>query len=353
MDSTTNHYLEKLNGLLSFNYSCQEINFSYNEDDFGYTALHIVSKDSVLGTVNMDSSLIKLGNDLIVILTDDEPGGSEEVSYDGPSIYNVFVPIQKTLQSLFLELIREVHQSFSQAVSYGILEALLKKIKHFEVVVLEEQDHYLLQAHSSMWGLNIDEFTRETMASHYTVGDEPMKPLTEVEIFHNTKNILIDLFPVVKERLERLLMVLDKNSEYVSMNNHNGLFFSYGPKQVISIENMLQNAGDELVPKEELRSWIEFLSGQTLPSKPLNWTGPLTHFSFLLRKSKSLSDDSNSVTKLPLSLVKSQVDWDAIGQYVQYKGKRVTHKMTTNSVDPKKNTRIKYITDFYELYQGE
>lgn len=355
-------YIIELNSIIEFKFKLGTSYINVDDQVIPNDILELVGSKNVVGIIDLELSRLKMGmNDLKEIWKSMFPDSElpENLrllpNIRQESEYNFFVSIEILLRRRMLDMIREVVDTRTDRDAIEVLNAIEKFLRRYKTVILEDDSYYLRRSKPSLWGNDLNDEELEILSDYYSYF-EPTRfsPKLDNElVFDLTLAAIRSATSDALSRIGKLVESLDPDSQVPLQVAHNGLFFSYGPKQRRLIENMLQNAGDELVPKEELSSWIEFLSGQTLPGKPLNWTGPLTHFSFLLRKSSVLSDDPKRVTKLPLSLVKSQVDWDAIGQYVLYKGKRVTHKMTTNSVDPEKNTRVKYILDFYELYQGE
>ena len=362
-------YTERLKSLLEFNYHAEEITTEYqngeevevDSTDF----ISLTSKASVIFSVEAIQALQQIGQDATVLLTiGDDPIASRDNS-PKESIWNIRTLLVEGLTDAILDLTREVYQQYPDSISSQILEAFFKELERFKVFVLEEDLQQVKTKYRNLWGDGASVETQRIIKCYHTdfknaavsedavvaFGDSVQGKLVDLSMV-----VLAEVIDHVQRRIQRILSVLDKESTTASEVTSNGIFFYQGPVQVNRIQQFITYDNAGLVPKNQQKDWVEFLSGQSIPKEPITWLGPKQHFILLIRHITYLKGEQPS-RPLPIELMGKQPSWIKLSPLIVFKdGKPLDIKDTFRSYDSLKdllNNTARYIKDLYSSYKGE
>ncbi len=361
-------YTERLKSLLEFNYHAEEITTEYQNgeevevDSMDYISL--TSKGSPIFSVDANGALEIMGPEWQTLFTigDDEP--KENTIEPKESIWNIRTLLVAGLTDAILDLAREVYQQYPDSISSQILEAFFKELERFKVFVLEEDLQQVKTKYRNLWGDGATVETQRIIKCYHTDFKNAAVSDTVVAFGDSVQGKLVDLSMVVlaevidhvQRRIQRILSVLDKESTTASEVTSNGIFFYQGPVQVNRIQQFITYDNAGLVPKNQQKDWVEFLSGQSIPKEPLTWLGPKQHFILLIKYITYLKGEQPS-RPLPIELMGKQPSWIKLSPLIVFKdGKPLDIKDTFRSYESLKdllNNTARYIKDLYSSYKGE
>lgn len=362
-------FIDQLNRILYFNlkYDQQFISGSqpdgeHIEIDFEY--IHLISNGEVLTTIEPLSGWLapKKYNNRTELADNIFVGNLEEGETHQ---WNLSGHVTKRLETLILELLQEIRLNHSEKHTKNLYTLILTEIRRFKVFILEERPDFLYKRYPKLWGVDADEKLRKLIGDHQSNLD--LLYLSDRGLSNDVQNnaflphvfslcVLDDVIAKVEKRIERLISVLNSDDDGQPEVTNNGIFFYQGPVQVNRIQQFITYNNSGLVPKNQQKEWVKFLSGQIIPKEPLTWLGPKQHF-ILLIKHASYLKDQNATKPLPIELMGKQPSWIKLLPIIVFKdGTPLDIKDTFRSSDSLKdllNNTARYIKDLYSSYKGE
>jgi hypothetical protein len=266
--------------------------------------------------------------------------------------------LKDTFQQLIDDLIFTAHTSLTESKALLVLDTIKDELKKFQVLVLEEKQEYREKRFGMFWGNFVPEVTRSVISKYLDLTNSHTKTGIAYcpELATTTLRSISVVIPLALERISKLESVLKADENEEEVINNNGIFYYLGPNQVAAIESFLGYDNQGIVPKDQLKEWVEFLSGRSIPQRPITWLKPETHFAYLVRHAAHILDTGKNFMA-PIQFMSSQVPWKQLMEHVQLEnGERLSstarnaayHYETTLS-----KPTTKYLGRLFESYHGE